>query len=89
MLTTVAIFEKPWEAHLFCMRLEAEGVTAFIQYENHVGMNWLAAIALGGMRIEELDAQVPDAVAIAQRCRLGEFRTELLEMFGDLGEAAE
>ena len=25
MLTTVAAFREPWEAHMFCCRLEAEG----------------------------------------------------------------
>lgn len=86
MLTTVAIFGKPWEAQLFRLRLEAEGVPAFIQYESHVGMNWLVSIALGGVRLQVLDAQVADALRVMQRCRAGEFQAELQEMFGDLDD---
>ena len=85
MLTTVAVFGTPWEAQLLRLRLEAEDVPAFVQYENHVGMNWLAALALGGVRLQVLDEHVAEALSIKQRCRAGEFQAELLEMFGDLG----
>ena len=88
MLTTVAIFEKPWEAELLRLRLAAEGIAAFIQFENHVGVNWLTALALGGMRLQVLDEQVADALSVVERCRAGEFSAELQEMFGDLDEPA-
>ena len=37
MLTTVAAFREPSEAHMFCARLEAEGIPAFVAHERHVG----------------------------------------------------
>jgi uncharacterized paraquat-inducible protein A len=86
MLTTVAIFRDPWEAQLFQLRLEAEGVAAFVVHDHHIGMNWPWSRALGGVKVQVLDDEVQDAQSVAQRCRAGEFRADLLEMFGDLDE---
>ncbi len=82
MLTTVAAFREPWEAHLFRLRLEAEGIPAFVIHEYHVGNMWSLSTALGGARIQVCDGQEADARSIAHRCARGEFRDLLDEEFG-------
>lgn len=57
-MTTVAMFTKPEEAHLFRMRLEAVGFNAFIQDENMVQIDLLASNALGGVRVQVADEDV-------------------------------
>lgn len=86
MLTTVATFRDPWEAQLFRLRLEAEGVAAFVAHDHHIGMNWQWSTALGGAKVQVLDEEAADALSIARRCRAGDFRAELLDMFGDIDE---
>ena len=44
-MTTIATFNKPEEAHLLRMRLEAGGIAAFLQDENLVQIDWLLANA--------------------------------------------
>jgi len=49
---TLARFEKPEEAQLARMRLEAGGVPAFIPDENTIQVQWMYANALGGVRLQ-------------------------------------
>jgi hypothetical protein len=86
MLTTVAKFRDPWEAHMLRMRLEAEGVPAFVTYEFHIGNNWLWSTALGGARVQVWDRLAIDAFDVWQRCRDGEFRDHLVMEFGDIDD---
>lgn len=86
MLTTVAIFRDPWQAHLFRTRLEAEGLPAFVQFAHHVGVNWLICYALGGVRVQVAQDDVDNVHRIVRRIDAGEFRAELLELFGDLDD---
>jgi hypothetical protein len=86
MLTTVAKFRDPWEAHMLRMRLEAEGVPAFVAYEFHIGNNWLWSTALGGARVQVWDRLAIDAFDVWQRCRDGEFRDHLVMEFGDIDD---
>ncbi|HEY5793111.1 MAG TPA: DUF2007 domain-containing protein [Chthoniobacterales bacterium] len=51
-MITLARFEKPEEAHLVRMRLEAGGVPAFIQDENSIQIQWMYSNALGGVRLQ-------------------------------------
>ena len=51
MLTTVAAFREPWEAHMFCSRLEAEGVPAFIAHEYHIWNAWRKTIPSRNLRV--------------------------------------
>ena len=60
-MTTVATFSKPEEAHLFRMRLEAAGIPAFVQDEHIVQMDWLYSNAIGGVRVQIADEDVPAA----------------------------
>ena len=52
MLTTVASFREPWEAHMFRSRLAAEGVPAVLIHEYHIGNAWHYSTALGSVRVQ-------------------------------------
>ncbi len=57
-MTTIATFNKPEDAHLLRMRIEAGGIPAFIQDENLVQIDWLLANAIGGVRVQVADEDV-------------------------------
>lgn len=78
-LITVAAYREPHVAHLARLRLEAEGIPAFVLNENHVRLNWLYSNALGGVRVQvlqshaeaaqqvlaaDLSGELPDTVAL-------------------------
>jgi hypothetical protein len=86
MLTTVAIFRDPWEAQLFRMRLDAEGLLAFVQSYHQISARWSHSYALGGVHVQVATEDVDEAREIIRRLRVGEYRAELLEMFGDLDD---
>lgn len=54
---TVATFDKSTDAHIALGRLAAEGVHALLFDDNMVQMDWLYAIALGGikLRVQRVD----------------------------------
>jgi hypothetical protein len=60
----IATFSKPEEAHLLRMRLEAGGVAARIQDENMVQVNWLYSDAIGGVRVQVSEDDLPRALDI-------------------------
>ena len=60
-MSTIAVFNKPEDAHLLRMRLEAGGIPAFIQDENIVQIHWLVANAVGGVRVQVGDEDVAAA----------------------------
>lgn len=68
------------------MRLEAEGMPAFVAYEFHIGNNWLWSTALGGARVQVWHYLAIDARDVWQRCRDGEFHEHLLTEFGDIDD---
>ncbi len=74
MLTTVARYSFPYEAHIARGKLESEGIPAFVADEQTINMQWLYSDALGGVRL-----QVPSAWAERARDVLDEDRTEDLE----------
>lgn len=51
-MITLARFEKPEQAHLVRMRLEAGGIPAFIHQENTVQVQWMYSSELGGVRLQ-------------------------------------
>jgi hypothetical protein len=60
MLTTVARFADPLEAHIACGRLRAEGIAAHVA-DAHMGLaNWEWRLAVGGTRVlvDERDAEL-------------------------------
>ncbi len=63
-MTTIATFNKPEEAHLLRMRLEAGGIAAFLQDENLVQIDWLLANAVGGCRVQVADEDAAGALAL-------------------------
>ena len=64
LMTTIATFTKPEDAHLLRMRIEAGGIPAFIQDENLVQIDWLLANAIGGVRVQVADEDVAAARAL-------------------------
>ena len=82
MLTTVATFTEPWEAHLFAGRLKAEGLTPFIAHEQHIWNNWPIATALQGVKVQVPRSQLEDALAVWRRCRNGDYDDLIAEEFG-------
>jgi len=65
-MITIATFSKPEEAHLFRMRLEAGGIPAFVQDEHLIQMNWLYSNAIGGVRVQIFEEDIPLAYEILQ-----------------------
>jgi hypothetical protein len=61
MLITVATFSFPHEAHLAKMRLDAEGIPAFVADEHTINMQWLYSNAMGGVRLQVPAQFVEDA----------------------------
>ncbi len=61
-MKTIATFNLPVEAHLARSRLESAGIAVEIRDENFVTFYWLAANAIGGIRLD-----VPDEDAAAAR----------------------
>lgn len=58
-MVTVATFTKPEDAHLFSMNLESAGIESFIQDENFVQMDMLLSNAIGGVRVQVAEEDVP------------------------------
>jgi hypothetical protein len=61
---TIATFSKPDDAHLLRMRLGAAGIEAFLQDENLVQLDWLLSNAVGGVRVQVADDDLPAALAL-------------------------
>jgi len=87
MLTTVASFTEPWEAHLFRLRLEAEGIPATVAHEHHVWAMWPYALALGGVKVQVPQSELANAMAVEERCRAGDYRAELETELGPFDAA--
>lgn len=51
-LVTIAAFREPIEAHLARSRLECEGVRCALADEHIVGVYWLSASAVGGVKLQ-------------------------------------
>ncbi len=86
MLTTVARFRDPWEAHMLRGRLEAEGIPATLEQEYLVSSYWPLSTAFGGVKVMVPRARVQDAHAIEQECVRGEYKALLRDELGDLDD---
>jgi len=87
MLTTVAWFLCPWDAHIVRGLLQSEDVPAFLVSEHHVWAKWPISVALGGVRI-----RVPPSYAVRAREILraridGEYERALESEFSLVPEA--
>lgn len=49
---TIARYDLPYEAQIAHARLQAEGIQTFIADEYTIGMQWLYANALGGVKLQ-------------------------------------
>jgi len=74
MLTTIAHYSFPYEAHIARAKLESEGIPAFVADENTINMQWLYSNAMGGVRLQVPPPFVEQALAL-----LGEDCSELVE----------
>jgi hypothetical protein len=79
-MTTVATFTKAEDAHLLRMRLEAYGIEAFLWDENMIQMDWLYSNAIGGVKVQVADEDVP---------AVREMLKEDKGLVGDDGESGE
>lgn len=73
MLTTIASFVDPTDAHILRARLEAEGIPAYVVNEHHVRLNWFQAMALGGARVQVADEDAEEARQVMAALERGEF----------------
>jgi len=73
MLITIGQYINPIEAHIVKGRLEAEGVAAYIQHENHVWANWTLSQALGYVKVQVSPEDVEAASAIIEKYMAGEY----------------
>ena len=79
MLQTVERFLDPWEAHIVCARLNAEGIPATVAFANHAIIDWPAALALGGTAVQVPEEHLVQARRIVAEYRAGELEAELPE----------
>ena len=86
MLTTVAIFRDPWEAHMFRSLLDWQGVPAVVAHEHHIGNNWPWSTALGGVKVQVPQEYAQHAIEAERQCRAGNYHAELLAEFGDVDD---
>ncbi len=70
---TVAQFLSPTDAHVVCSCLKAAGVPAFIADANHVQMNALLSIALGGVRVMVPVTRMTEAEEVIAAFNRGDF----------------
>jgi hypothetical protein len=75
----IASYTSPWEAHIACGRLLAEGIHAWVAYEQHVWAYWPMSTALGGVRIMTDAANASEAKAILTAHDRGEYESCLSE----------
>ena len=68
-LVTVATYPKPMEAETAKLRLEAEGLTAFIADGEFVRMDWLLGSAVGDVKVQVPTAQAEAAAAVLAAMR--------------------
>lgn len=72
MLVTVARFLDPWEAHIVCGRLQADGILASVAFANHAIVNWPMAYALGGTAVQVPDDYVEQSLELLAAYNAGE-----------------
>lgn len=60
-LITIAQYRDLTQAGLDKSRLEAQGLTCFLDNEFTIGVNWLYSTALGGVKLKVLEVDVAQA----------------------------
>lgn len=63
-MRTLAVFGHPDQAHLLRMRLEGCGIAAHVRDENMVALDWLASLAVGGVKVDVADEDYAAALEV-------------------------
>ena len=63
-MRTLAAFNHADQAHLLRMRLEGSGIAAHVRDEHMVTLDWLASLAVGGVKVDVADEDYAAALAI-------------------------
>ncbi|MHB1543163.1 MAG: putative signal transducing protein [Gammaproteobacteria bacterium] len=63
---TVAVFDDVVNARIVAGRLEVEGFAVRIEDQHLVQMDWLYALAVGGIKVQVLSSDVPRAQRVLQ-----------------------
>src|SRR5436190_17530349 len=79
VLVTLARFLDPWEAHVVCARLRADGLFAEVANDRMAIVDWPMSYALGGTQLQVKPEDLAEARAILEAYRRGE-----LDVEGDL-----
>jgi hypothetical protein len=82
MLTTIARFRDPWEAHMFRGLLDCEGLLAVVAFDCHVSVNWPISLALGEVQVQVASEDSDESRAIWRQVQAGEYEADLAERFG-------
>jgi len=76
MLATVARYFDPWEAHILCTRLTAEGFPS----KSSATYRQLAGVSgLGGTALQVPEACLEEALRLAAACHSGALEKELID----------
>lgn len=73
MLTRAGTCTTAIEAHLLRMRLETEGIAAWLRYEHHIGADWTKSLALGGVQLRVAAADRERALAVIAGHERGDY----------------
>ncbi len=63
-MRTLAAFNHADQAHLLRMRLEGCGIPAHVRDENMVTLDWLASLAVGGVKVDVADEDYQAALDV-------------------------
>lgn len=63
-MKTLATFSLPIDAHLLITRLEGNGINAYIRDENMITLDWFYSNAIGGVKVDVADEDLPAAQAL-------------------------
>jgi hypothetical protein len=65
-MRTLAAFHHADQAHLLRMRLEGSGIAAYVRDEHMVTLDWLASLAVGGVKVDVADEDYEAALAFLE-----------------------
>ncbi len=75
-LKTIVSYRDIPIAELAKSKLESEGIYCFLANKNHIGMNWLYSLALGGVKVQVKEEDAELALKILNE----DFSSELSEV---------
>jgi hypothetical protein len=63
-MRTIAAFNHADQAHFLRSRLEGSGIVAHVRDDHMVSLDWLAALAVGGVKVDVADEDYDAALAL-------------------------